>query len=394
MTLDERPAPRLRELDLLRFLAAVVVMLYAYTRRDRPLWGLGSGEVFPELEAVAHFGGIAADLFFVLSGFVILMTVWDRRPGDFARSRLVRLLPAYWFAVTLAVVVYLATGQADPAGPNEMYDGTLWRFLPNLTMLQEGAGFSGMEAGYWTLWVELHFYALIALLSWWGISYARCVWFMSAWLLAGVYAQEGKSEIFQVLLMPDWAPCFIAGMALFLVYRFGGNIVLWLLVGFCWALASYHRLREFRPDPVLNDWTLYHWAAPLAVTLIFVVMALVATGRLGFLRGRWPTALAALTYPMYLMHETIGRVVIVELRPHLNRWAVLALAVTATVAASYAVHRFVERPLAPLMRTRIQQALARIRSGEDGRPAGDGPAARTGPADAVAPRPVHAPAEG
>ena len=116
------------------------------------------------------------------------MSAWGRRPGDFAVSRFLRLFPAYWVGVTLSLAAYLAFNSWVPFGPGT--DGPLMRFLPNLTMLQEGVGSQRMEVVYWTLYVELHFYALITLLVWRGITYSRCVAFMASWLLLSVFALE------------------------------------------------------------------------------------------------------------------------------------------------------------------------------------------------------------
>ncbi|WP_089013685.1 hypothetical protein [Micromonospora inositola] len=45
------------------------------------------------------------DLFIVISGFVVLLSAWDRRPRAFVVSRIVRLYPAFWIAVTVVVVM-------------------------------------------------------------------------------------------------------------------------------------------------------------------------------------------------------------------------------------------------------------------------------------------------
>ncbi|MGH3390425.1 MAG: acyltransferase family protein, partial [Actinomadura sp.] len=157
----------MRELDLLRFLAALGVLLFHYT-------GFGGGgpwpeparAVFPTLGEVTRYGYLGVDLFFVISGFVILMSAWGRGPGDFAVSRVVRLMPAYWAAVLLGLAIYLVfgLGQGRPA-----------TVLPNLTMLQGGLGVRNVDAVFWTLWVELHFYVLMAILLTIGLTYRRCV---------------------------------------------------------------------------------------------------------------------------------------------------------------------------------------------------------------------------
>src|SRR6266567_3571227 len=167
---------RLRELDLLRFVAAMAVMMHHFTGvRYYTPWH-DATKVFPAASKVTGYGYLGVQLFFVISGFVILMSAWDRRPGDFAVSRFVRLFPAYWCAVGLVLFVYYATGLSSGYPVSKI--GPLERVLPNLTMLQTGVGAPDSESVYWTLWIEIHFYALIALMVWRGINYSRALAFM------------------------------------------------------------------------------------------------------------------------------------------------------------------------------------------------------------------------
>jgi peptidoglycan/LPS O-acetylase OafA/YrhL len=349
---------RLYELDALRFVAAVAVMFCHFAGVPQGgAWPRGARPTFPELNPAADFGFLGVQLFFVISGFVILMSVWGRRPSDFAVSRIVRLFPAYWCAVLLTVAVFFTTRAAVDYGPGS--EGVLRRFLPNLTMLQTGIGAPNMEVVYWSLWTELHFYALIMLLAWRGVTYRRAVVFAAGWLIFSIFANEANFGPAQVILIPHWAPYFIAGMAFYLIYRFGSNLALWLLTGFCWAIATYGEVKEVNP---INAWPGVHeYAIPGIISGIFLVMALVATHRLGWLRWRGFALLGALTYPLYLVHETVSRPLIKSLAPHLDRWIVLGMAITCALTVAYLVHRLVERPTGRLLRVHLKRAVEQIR---------------------------------
>jgi peptidoglycan/LPS O-acetylase OafA/YrhL len=386
----KRPGGRLRELDLLRFVAASAVMLHHFTGVPAPEWPGGNARtIFPGLGEVTRFGFLGVELFFLISGFVILMSAWGRRVGDFAVSRFVRLFPAYWVSVSLSLAVYLAFRSYVPFGPGT--DGPLRRFLPNLTMLQEGVGSQRMEVVYWTLYVELHFYALIALFVWRGITYSRCVAFMTGWLLLSVFAMESDFAFLKVVLLWRYAPFFVAGMGFFLVYRYGGNLIVWLLIAASWALGCYYDVKYNFPDftvPGVSEYVI-----PAGVTLVFAVMALAATHRLAWLRWRGLTLLGMLTYPLYLVHQTIARTLVPRLYPHMSRWAVLGVLIAVTLVSAYLIHRLVEVPAQRRLRPRLKTALAQIRrdgltgasgteaDGTRGEP--DGRREPTGPADGV-----------
>src|SRR5207248_4555425 len=95
-----RSRHRLEPLDLLRFFAAVSVVLYHYFFRGwqhREFFAVsfsGFGDEF-------RFGYLGVELFFVVSGLVILMRCEGRLPRDFIQSRITRLYPDYVLEVLL-----------------------------------------------------------------------------------------------------------------------------------------------------------------------------------------------------------------------------------------------------------------------------------------------------
>ena len=90
-----REAGRLRVLDGLRLVAALAVVAFHYTGRDNPAWGESVRTVFPTLSPVTLYGGFGPYLFFMISGFVILMSTWGRPVHSFVASRVGRIYPAY-----------------------------------------------------------------------------------------------------------------------------------------------------------------------------------------------------------------------------------------------------------------------------------------------------------
>ncbi|GAA4391861.1 acyltransferase [Actinomadura verrucosospora] len=344
---------RLRELDLLRFAAALAVVLYHFTGfGGAGAWPAPSQDVFPEIAPVTRFGYLGVDLFFVISGFVILMSAWGRGPGEFGISRLVRLMPAYWVSVLLGAAVYAVF---------RMGHGVPGLIVPNLTMLQGGLGLRNVDAVYWTLWVELHFYVLAAVLAGIGITYRSCLVFMAAWMLGGVFADEADSRILQVMLVPTWSCYFIAGMALYMIHRFGPTLLLWGYVAASYLIAL--RWGAWRAENVFRgaDETV----VSAVITGIFAVMILVATGRLSRLRWRGLTVLGALTYPLYLVHSQLALPLLDAVYPGLDRWTALAVVIGGSLLAAYAVHRLVERPGAAWMRARLTASLRPMRPPEE-----------------------------
>ncbi|MDF5753818.1 acyltransferase [Spongiactinospora sp. TRM90649] len=348
---------RIAELDLLRFLAALAVVAFHYLVAFASIWGERPSKLFPATASMAGLGILGVELFFMISGFVILMTVWGRGIGGFARSRLVRLFPAYWVSVLAVVGVYGLT-TATALNPRL----STGEYAVNLTMLQRAFGVTDANGVYWSLWVELRFYLLIAVLVLAGVTMARCLIFMGVWLAATVAATFAElGPIADLVVMPKYSPYFIAGMALFLIRRFGSAVHLWAFVAAGYALALPSALQRvagrvkaagFKGMPVED------WMVVAAITLMFGVMAAVALGALSRLTWGGLTVLGGLTYPLYLFHTPVAVVLVPGLRDALPPWVVAAAATAAAIALSYAVYTLVERPVQRLFRPASRRGRA------------------------------------
>ena len=144
---------RLVEVDALRGLAALAVVLFHYTTRFTQLFEANSLPTFSFPDG--HYG---VNLFFIISGFVILMTLEKTsRPMDFVVSRFSRLFPAYWVAILLTFTLTHLLGL-----PGKLVD-TATAF-GNLIMIHGLFGIPHVDGVYWTLEVELLFYCGMFLL--------------------------------------------------------------------------------------------------------------------------------------------------------------------------------------------------------------------------------------
>lgn len=141
---------RISGLDALRGLAALGVVLTHFTSTYFVIYRL------PKPQISVDCGREAVHLFFIISGFVILMTLdRSKRVADFAVSRFARLFPVFWACVGVTyIVVHLA------ALPNRQT--TLPQALLNLSMMPSFVGAPAVDVVYWTLTIELCFYIVMA----------------------------------------------------------------------------------------------------------------------------------------------------------------------------------------------------------------------------------------
>ncbi|MFF7732756.1 acyltransferase family protein [Streptomyces sp. NPDC007984] len=348
---------RLRALDGLRLVAALMVAVYHYGGRDGEVaraWGTSPQEQFPTLHPLFAYGCLGVQVFFVISGFVICMSGWGRSLTSFLASRAARLLPAYWAAVLLVTGVFaLPVVVFEAVSPSDA--------LVNLTMLQMPLGVDRVLGVCWTLWAEVRFYALFALcVVLPGANRRRVIMFCAGWTAAAVIAENANTPLLDIVLMPEYAPFFIGGVGLYLVHRDRRDVHGWGIVAVSWLIGQHYAVRGLwhAPDPGAFSYR-SSFGIVAVVTLGFVAVAAIALGLLSRVNWRWLTVAGALTYPFYLVHEHLGWVVIHALHRGLGvpSGVTFALTVASMLLLAWLLHNYVEKSLTPRLRT----ALAKTR---------------------------------
>ncbi|WP_333771362.1 acyltransferase family protein [Streptomyces sp. IBSBF 2435] len=352
---------RLAAVDALRLVAALSVAAYHFLGTGTAqYWGTDPRDFARPLHQASMYGWLGVEAFFVISGFVICMSGWGRTPGQFAVSRLSRLYPAYWAALALIVLyrVLLAMRQGDASGIPD-----LRQIVGNLTMAPEQVGVHELNGVVWTLWVEARFYLLMAVVLAFGTTYHRMLGFCTAWLALAVVTRQMHVALLDQVVQSDCAGLFIAGIVLYLMYRFGRNLLLWTMLGLAWAYElvalhdrTYYHMRDTAGPKIAVSWPV----CALLLTGFLALLALCAFGPLRRLQWRWMVTAGILTYPFYLVHLTLGTALGVNLTNHgpaLGPWVNLLTTLAAMLVLSWLIHKLVEKPLGLAMRRGLAAGL-------------------------------------
>ncbi len=312
---------RLVELDALRGLAALAVVLFHYTKgREHLLF------FFPK-------GWFGVHLFFMISGFVILMTLDRKRTvADFAFARFSRLYPTYWAAVLTSFC--FVTLSAVP-----MREVSFEAAMVNMTMLQSFLGFPHIDNVYWTLHVELCFYLLMGLIV--GVGLRRHLGSILAVLVAAHFLTalfDPLAEFSGIETYPpwDWLYLFLAGIA-FYQMRLGWRWRHAGLLALCFADAA-----------VQNP-----WHDLIIIAAIGAVMFAATQYRIPLLRNRGFLFLGTISYPLYLVHENIGYILIrTGDRLGINVYVSILAATGVSLALAWILIVKVDRPASALLRAK------------------------------------------
>jgi peptidoglycan/LPS O-acetylase OafA/YrhL len=318
--MDRDQPTRLRELDALRGIAALLVVLFHYSYQFSHFFPAGHGT-----QSGVAWGRYGVELFFAISGFVIFMTLLKARTAaDFAVSRFARLFPAYWVAVILTMAVVTLGGPASLA--------VSWSdFVLNLTMLT-GFFYRPMVDGvYWTLTVELGFYAtMLGLwkLGWLGriegvlLGWIGCKWLW--WLFPALPSRLG------LLLIVEFIPFFAIGVLSFRVWSGERS----------WMQQSPLLLFGLATVTILDP-------APLGWVFAFVTTVMIALERRWLARLCSPPLLwlGAISYPLYLIHENVGFTLLLHLgKRGVPPWIGVGVGVSTALGLAHVLTFAVEQP--------------------------------------------------
>ena len=340
---------RLARIESLRAIAALGVL--AWHTRVRA----GGTELsVPDHLFVA--GSLGVFLFFALTGYLLFLpfaraSFADGEPialGRYALNRALRILPLYWVAVVLLLIVQEHGGSA----------GEWWRFM-TFTENFSASTVGKVDLPLWSVVVEIQFYALLPLIAWGVVALARG----SVGRAAVVVAALGVPSLLvwwtQVRghvpgANPRWAYslpatffCFVPGMLLALAQLELGarsrlrlpapSVLLGAGVGL-WVAASFKRLTLGQPL--------------MAVAALLVIAAVVLPVRESraarVLDARALGLVGLVSYSLYVWHDPI----LLSLAKHSGAGlaGLLALALVVCLAVAFASYALIERPFLRLRR--------------------------------------------
>jgi peptidoglycan/LPS O-acetylase OafA/YrhL len=325
------PSSRVVELDALRGIAALAVVAFHYTTH----YGQQYGHAEPLGFGFAP-GNYGVNLFFLISGFVIFMTLERTRTAmDFVVSRFSRLFPAYWVAMLLTAVVVYAIGMPDQHLP-------LHDLLLNFTMVQQILGAEHLDGSYWTLQVELFFYA--QMLLWFVLGLLKRIHLIILlWLALAIGYGEAVmhhmhfSYLGRELLILRHIPFFALGILFYRLHtRPDENRLNYAMIALSLAAIAI-------AYPIVYLWV---GLGCCGIFLLFV------NGMLGWMRGAFFVFMGSISYSLYLLHQAIGFALIHAMEQRGMPSLAACVATLAVVAALAALLTFtVERPAMRKIRT-------------------------------------------
>lgn len=311
---------RLESVDMMRGVAALSVALYHFTSSS--MWSDGL------VRTLGSFGWLGVEVFFVITGFIVPMSMWSRsyRLGQdswrFAVKRLIRLEPPYIISVFGCLALWHLSALV-PGFQGESPDISITEFSLHFGYLNAFFGYGWLNPVFWTLAIEFQFYFLIAivypLLSHQN-KLARILCLVV--LVALSHLDIGRN------FLPQWLGLFCAGMVAWMYHsRLIELHLLFLLI------VAIFISNAIAFGPIVS-----------VVGVVTAVALLVPNVP----RVKPVVFLGAISYSLYLVHVPIGGKIInlfERLPPsNLRNYGGLLFAVVISIVAAYIMYKTVELP--------------------------------------------------
>jgi peptidoglycan/LPS O-acetylase OafA/YrhL len=330
---------RIQEIDALRGFAAVAVVLFHFA--------LGKDE----LKYGFNIGFTGVDLFFIISGFVIFLSIQNSKDWKtFLWNRSVRLYPAYWVCVTITTLLIIFKNQSIyfTKEPFEFSNNILLKYAANMTMFNYYLKFDYIDQPYWTLTIELCFYLLIAFFLF--TKRIKHIEAIGALLIFTCFTCSFDfittnfigHKIIMLIPIIKFFPLFYSGILLYLMKfeKITPKRFLLFLLSMIVQCAIFYN--NDSPPGFIN---FYEYA--LSLICIYGVFILYLFNKLSFIINGVTIWLGKISYSLYLIHQYLGVSIILPFLMDnlgLNFWVSGLLALILLLVIATVIHRYIEKP--------------------------------------------------
>jgi peptidoglycan/LPS O-acetylase OafA/YrhL len=350
------PAHRAWPLDLLRILAALFVLVQHWS-----IVGLSEVANSDFLRAAFSYGYLGVDVFFFISGIVITRSALSSDARRFTVARFARLAPAYLVILLISIPIGLYTKDAR-------YEiSSIFSSLSFSEFVTQPEADDLLILDSWTLWVEIQFYFLIAILlllfGLWQIlartqnkiTLSIFKVLFSVWLAFIALNLAGDSGIPALLTLGGFATAFICGGLFGTITNWNSLLRLSPILFLATTLMFYgfyerslNSMGAFGSLDLQTSRVLV--AAFLVFLCLFAVLSGLVAGPLPSRSAKIVTIAALATYPLYLMHQELGNRSILKMT---ELGVPVALSVIATFIWCVALSIFISLKIEPPMRAAI-----------------------------------------
>lgn len=354
-----KSANRLDAVQVLRGFAALgVVLSHSHSRYLRTFPESIDPSYFHAIGNLKWIGHAGVDLFFVISGFIMVIVHFNDfqkagAPANFAIKRIKRIVPIYWILSFLALGILIARPDLFYFNRTLDYEWILSSFL--FFPLRSDSGITTPLIGVgWTLNYEMYFYVVFSILLFFPRKYflPAITSFFVVSVAVGYFVE--RTNLF-IILITNWLLLeFLLGCFIGFLYKSGLRlptaagllgIVAPLVVWTIWVATS-------ESEGVGGFPRFVWWGLPAAVFLASVVLCPAISSKM---QSRALVVFGDSSYSLYLTHTfTLPFVALVMKKvgvaPYIHPDIAMLLMALACCVAAYFFYLIVEKPITKYLR--------------------------------------------
>lgn len=327
---------RIYELDALRGIASLMVVIFHYTSdRGEDKWSF-------------NIGCIGVDLFFIISGFVISLTIENNTNWKaFLLNRFSRLYPSYWVCVSLTSLFFFLSNYFHVINSSKTI--FLPMYFANLTMIQPYLNYATIDGVYWTLIVELLFYVFILLLlisnkiKWIELfgGFFLIIVFCYRFYIDDILTMKKIFEFTSYIPLLIYFPLFYSGIIFYKIKFNKQTLLRWALLIISFALQLYAFNRLYNNKSYLS-FTQY----AIGLAFLYSTFVLYIFQKLKFIVNKLTMWLGSISYVLYLLHKEIGATLMIPvltLQFKINFWIALCITLCIMLIISHLIMKYIEK---------------------------------------------------
>ncbi|SEK24155.1 acyltransferase family protein [Xaviernesmea oryzae] len=303
------------------------------------------------LQEKVKIGAAGVDLFFIISGFVMYLSTVDRQIGTaaFYKARLIRVVPLYWLATSLAVAIFVAAPQLTNHPSTWQHILSSYLFVAHPDPSRPDLFWPIVVPG-WTLNYEMFFYLLfgLSLLLPKRAQIPNLAVTIGGLVAIGLIAHPpGIAGFYTHSLLLE----FLLGLLFGALYRKGVRLDGRL----CLSLSALALLSLLLLQPYFSEQSrVIFWGIPAAMLFCGSVFAKGSPMRLPIVEY-----LGAASYSLYLSQFFSLKVFEIAARIlNLPRGLMFVLvSVTLAIIVGVLVYAFIEVPITRLLKPRARLSL-------------------------------------
>jgi peptidoglycan/LPS O-acetylase OafA/YrhL len=342
------PPHRVPALDLLRLVAVLGVATFHYGFRGPEAFNV-SQVALPDIGWFARYGFLGVPAFFIISGFVIAYSAQGRSAATFAVARISRIYPTFLICMTLTCCGLVAFGHPH-------FETSVVQWWANFIIAAPLLHQPYMDSAYWSLVIEVTFYAWIAVFISTGIFPRRIDAIVVVWLAISMLNElTFDARIVERIFLADGSGYFATGLLIYEMYRGRRDALLQCLLALATATAIFqavHDLRWLRDESQANfdDWI-------VAAICLWSILAITFATRIRRLPipSRILLAIGGTTYSLYLLHQQLGYAIVERIGPVEHPSLLVGAVLSGIAILSWAIWRFFERPAQRLIKKAFTQ---------------------------------------